>query len=68
MVACWECDGTTSRPIAVTIELPTGDRPRVHLCLSCYELYYIPLVDEMSARRMHQAPPSPTRHAQCIPH
>ena len=56
MVACWECDGTANRPISVTIELPTGHRPRVQLCPSCYELHYLPLIAEMSADRMRQAP------------
>ena len=45
MVAeCWECEAATSQPIVVTIELPTGHRPRVRLCPSCYRRYYLPLI------------------------
>lgn len=60
MVTCWECEIRTSRPIAVTIEMPTGHRPHVQLCPSCYETHYLPLIAEASADRAARTEPSPT--------
>ena len=63
MVKCWECDRTTSRPITVTIGLPTGHSPRVQLCPSCYQAYYLPLIDDFTTERPHGAPWA--RHLAC---
>ena len=60
MAECWECERTTSRPITVTIGLPTGHSPRVQLCPSCYQAYYLPLIDELSTERPHEDPLGPT--------
>jgi hypothetical protein len=56
---CWECEATTSRPIVVTTELPTGHRLRVQLCPSCYEAYYLPLIVEAGAGEADESPPDP---------
>ena len=59
MTCCWECEATTSQPIAVTIEVPDGHPRCLQLCPTCYRMYYLPLIAEASADRVHRDPPVP---------
>lgn len=59
LMTCWECEATTSRAIVVTIEMPTGQRPRVQLCPSCYEGYYLPLIVAAGDDGTDESPPGP---------
>jgi hypothetical protein len=66
MTCCWECERATSRPITVTIGLPTGHIPRVQLCPPCYQTHYLPLIAELSIEGAHQVPPAPTHRTTGI--
>jgi hypothetical protein len=63
VMTCWECEATTGRPIVVTIELPSGHRPRVQLCLSCYRMYYLPLIAASTSDGTHDAPSESPRRS-----
>ena len=61
MVACWECEAVTPRPMEVSLAVLRGRPRRVQLCPSCYRLYYLPLVAETPADDADRDPPLPTR-------
>ena len=63
LVICWECEVATSRPIAVTIELPPGHPLRVPLCPPCYRTCYLPLVAEAGVGGADVSPPTPIDRA-----
>jgi hypothetical protein len=44
VTTCWECNTSTSRPIAVTLEVLTGRLETFMLCPPCYRTHYHPLI------------------------